>query len=104
MKAQNGSRSVAVLILNLGARWGWFVNATLWPLYSQERSPVQVLEKAGWAPWPVWTVMKSRKSRASTSVRKPDSPASSCYLLRCNTLVTKTLCSQWGRVTKLSCI
>jgi hypothetical protein len=76
MKAQNGSRSVAVLI-NLGARWGWFVNATPWPLYSQERSLVQVLEKAGWAPWPVWTVMKSRKARVSTSVRTPDRPASS---------------------------
>jgi len=39
---------------NLGTRWGWVVNATSWPLYSQERDLVPTVEKAGWAPRPVW--------------------------------------------------
>jgi len=32
-KAQTGSRNIALLFLNLGAGWGWVVNATPWPLY-----------------------------------------------------------------------
>jgi hypothetical protein len=39
MKAQRGSRGIAPLF-NLGARWGWVVNATPWPLYPQERDPI----------------------------------------------------------------
>jgi len=31
------------------------VNATPWPLYSWERYPVPIIQKAGWAPGPVWT-------------------------------------------------
>ena len=37
MQAQRGSRAIALLILNLGARGGWVSNATPWPLYPQER-------------------------------------------------------------------
>ena len=36
MKAQSGSRSIAVLFFNLGARLGWVVNATRRPLYPRE--------------------------------------------------------------------
>jgi predicted DCC family thiol-disulfide oxidoreductase YuxK len=35
-KAQMGSRSIALLFLNLGARWRWVVNVTLLPLYLRE--------------------------------------------------------------------
>jgi hypothetical protein len=28
--------------LNLGARWGWVVSATPWPLYLWERDPVPI--------------------------------------------------------------
>jgi len=35
-KAERGNRVIA-LIFNLGARWRWVVNATLWPLYPRER-------------------------------------------------------------------
>ena len=31
MKAQRGSRRIALRILNVDARWGWVVNATLLP-------------------------------------------------------------------------
>jgi hypothetical protein len=36
-KAQRGSRSIAQSFLNLGARWGWVVNATPRSLYPRER-------------------------------------------------------------------
>jgi hypothetical protein len=32
-KAQKGIRGVALLFLNLGARWEWVVNATSRPIY-----------------------------------------------------------------------
>jgi hypothetical protein len=36
MKTQRGRRSIAVIFLNLGARWGCVVNATSRPLYTRE--------------------------------------------------------------------
>jgi hypothetical protein len=33
MKTQRGSRGIAVFFFNLGARWGWMVNATPRPPY-----------------------------------------------------------------------
>jgi hypothetical protein len=38
-KAQNGG--------NLGARWGWVVNATPLPLYPREREPVPIVWRLG---------------------------------------------------------
>jgi hypothetical protein len=38
VKAQKGSS-----FFNLGARWGWVVNATPRPLYSRERDPVPII-------------------------------------------------------------
>jgi hypothetical protein len=38
MQAQGGSRGIGLLIHNLGARWGWVVNTTPWPLYPEESS------------------------------------------------------------------
>jgi hypothetical protein len=35
---------------------GWLVNATLRPLYPQEREPVPIVHGAGWAPGPVWKI------------------------------------------------
>ena len=37
MKAQSGSRDITYSFFNLGARWGWVVNATPRPLYPRER-------------------------------------------------------------------
>jgi hypothetical protein len=36
MKAQRGSRGIALLLFNLVARWGWVINATPRPLYPKE--------------------------------------------------------------------
>jgi hypothetical protein len=38
---------------NLGAGWGWLVNATPRQLYLQERDPVPMVQVVGWAPGPV---------------------------------------------------
>jgi hypothetical protein len=37
MKAQRGSRGIAILILDPGASWGWVVSTTPRPLYPGER-------------------------------------------------------------------
>jgi hypothetical protein len=47
------------------------INATLRPLYSPEREPLQVLQKAGWVRGPVW---KGAENLASTGIRSPDLP------------------------------
>jgi hypothetical protein len=67
-KAQTGIRGITLLILNLGARWGWVVNATSRPLYLRERVPVPTAEEAWWAPRAVWTSKEKRKSLAPTGV------------------------------------
>ena len=40
-KAQRGSRGAAILLLNLGARWRWVVNATIRPLHPRERPGIR---------------------------------------------------------------
>jgi len=47
---QGWSRAIYPLILNLGSRWGWVVNSTLWPLHPRERDPIPVVQEAGWTP------------------------------------------------------
>jgi len=47
MKAQRGSRGVAVLLLDLSVRMEWMVNATLWRLYAWQRDPVPIVEETG---------------------------------------------------------
>jgi hypothetical protein len=51
-----------------GARRGWVINTTPWPLYPQERAPVPIVEEAewAWAPGPVSTCME--KSMWDTSL------------------------------------
>jgi hypothetical protein len=46
MKTHSWSRSIAVLFPYLGARRGWVVNATPWPLYSQKRPGTHCI--GGW--------------------------------------------------------
>jgi hypothetical protein len=40
MMTQSGSRYIALLFFNLGARWKWVVNATPRPIYSWEKDSV----------------------------------------------------------------
>jgi hypothetical protein len=50
MKAQTRNRGMLYSFFNLGARWGWVVNATPRPLYPGERDPLPIVREAGWAP------------------------------------------------------
>jgi hypothetical protein len=52
--AHRGSRIIALLIRDLGARKGWVVSITPRPLYPRER-PVPIIKETGWAPGPIWT-------------------------------------------------
>jgi hypothetical protein len=45
-KAQRGSRGIRPHFLNLGARWGWVVNATPRPFYPWQRPGTQCI--GGW--------------------------------------------------------
>jgi hypothetical protein len=78
-----GGGGVEVMLysfFNLGARWGWMVNATPRPLYFPERDPVAIVQEARWTPGPVWT---GAENLAPTGIRSPDRPArsESLYLL-----------------------
>jgi len=48
-----GSRDVVAPILNVGSRWRWVVDVTLWPLYHREWTPV--LHRRLCRPPLVWT-------------------------------------------------
>jgi hypothetical protein len=78
---RKGRKGIALLILNLCARW-LVVNAKLRPLYPSETATRPIVQKAGSAPGPVWTDMEKRKSLGPTGVRAPHSPAHSESLYR----------------------
>jgi hypothetical protein len=56
---EGGLRYSCTLFFNLGARWGWVVNATPCLLYPRERDPVPIVKEAGWAPGLVWTCVEN---------------------------------------------
>jgi hypothetical protein len=77
-RAQRGSRGIALLILDLGARRGWVVSTTSRPLYPRERPVTHctgglVGLRAG--------LDVCEKSRP-TGIRSPDRPARSQSLYR----------------------
>jgi hypothetical protein len=49
---------MALLILNLCARWRGLVNITCRPLDCQDRTLVPNEWEAGWAPEPVWMIWR----------------------------------------------
>jgi len=78
-KTQRGSKGIAVLFLNLAARWGWVMNATLPSLYALVRDPVPIVMEAGWIPGPA---RMGTKNPAPTGIRSPDRPVCSESLYR----------------------
>jgi len=40
--------------LNLGARWGWVVNTTPWPLFPRKGALVPLVQEAEWDTVPIW--------------------------------------------------
>jgi len=69
--AQVESRGIALLILNLVARWRWVVNATPLPLLPQKRAPVPLVQKASWAPGPVRTPNHPARSESLQRLHYP---------------------------------
>jgi hypothetical protein len=59
MKAQRGVELELYSFFNLGARWGWVVNVTRWPLYPWKSGPMPIVQETGWAPAPVWMGAKN---------------------------------------------
>ena len=71
-------RGIAYSFSNLGARWGWVVNAKPRMLYPRERHLVPIVQEVGWAPKAVW---KGAENVAVPGVRSPDRPARSESIL-----------------------
>jgi hypothetical protein len=71
-----GSRGIAPLIRDIGARTEWVVSTMPLPLYPG-KDPVPIVQEAGWAPGPVWTC---EKNLAPTGIRSPDRPNTRYYL------------------------
>jgi hypothetical protein len=74
-----GNRGLGLLILNLGARWGWVVNTTARPFYPQQRAPVPIVQglrgpqdRRG-RVWRIQNFLPRRSSNPEPSTRS-DSP------------------------------
>jgi hypothetical protein len=64
---------------NLGARWGWVVNATPRLLYLRGTDPVPSVKEDGWVPSSVWT---GAENLVSIGIRSPCCSARSESLYR----------------------
>ena len=71
------------------------LDITAKPLHPRERTPVPIVQGAGWAPGPVWAIQRREKSLAPAKIRTSDRPASILlypsshalfheYVLRCH--------------------
>jgi hypothetical protein len=61
---------------------GWMVKTTLWPPYTQEKDPMLIVQKAGWAPRLVWAGAENLTSCGIRSLDRP-SRSESLYRLSC---------------------
>jgi hypothetical protein len=61
MKTYRGSRHIALLIINFGARWRCIVNFMLQALDPWEGTLVNIGVEAGWAPGRVQMYLEVRK-------------------------------------------
>jgi hypothetical protein len=82
MKAQKGSRSVALLILKLGARYGCVGQRHDLAALPPKKSTALTVQEAGWATGPVWTGVKKRKYLAPSGIRVLKHPSRSDLLYR----------------------
>jgi hypothetical protein len=79
MKASKGSRGIALLFLNLSAKWRWVVNATPQPALPLGKTQYVLYRRLGRPPGTVWM---GAENLAPTGIRSPDRPASSESLYR----------------------
>jgi len=71
MKAQKGSRGIAVLMINLGARLGWFVKATPRSIHPLERVTAHILQGAERAVVSIWMDVEERQSLTNLGFVSP---------------------------------
>jgi hypothetical protein len=45
-----GRESMSLPMLTFSTRWELMVSVVDWPLYAQERDPLNVVQETGWAP------------------------------------------------------
>ena len=60
MKAQRGSRGIALLFLDLGTEDGGGWSAPRLGRFTAGNDPVPIVRGAGWAPGPVWTILEDK--------------------------------------------
>ena len=72
LKAQRGVELYLYYCFNLGARWGWEVNATPRPLYARERDSVPIVQEVALTQGSLWT---AAENLSPTGLRSPDHPA-----------------------------
>ena len=53
--AHRESRGIALPFSDHGTREGWGVSVMPRPLFTPEKVPVPIIQKAGWSPRPIWT-------------------------------------------------
>jgi hypothetical protein len=74
-----GRKVIVLPFLDHGTRRGWGVSVTPRSLFTPEKEPVPIVQKARWAPGPVWT---GTENLASTGIRSPVHSALSQSLYR----------------------
>jgi hypothetical protein len=96
-RAQSGSRGIALLILNLGARRGWVVSTTPQPLYPRERSGTH--RTRGWVG--PRAGLEVAKNIAPAGMRSPDCPARSQSIYRLSYSAHQFLVHLWQKFGKI---
>jgi len=69
MQAHSGRKGIALLFLNLGARWRWVLNARPGRLTPGKEPRLAIVEAAGRAPGSVWAGIERRKPLFPTAFR-----------------------------------
>ena len=59
MKAQRGSRGIALLFLQPGWKRGWMGKATPRPPHPREGDPIRIVQQAGWVSGPACSLQQS---------------------------------------------
>ena len=77
-KTQRGSRGIAPLFFNLGARWGGW-SAPRPGRFTSWKDPIPIVQLAGWTSEPVWT---GAENLVATGIRSSDRPVRSESLYR----------------------
>lgn len=83
-RALAGSRSVAILTLQLYAKWGWWIRPWLGRFTPRKMDSEPIVLEAGWAAEYAWMNVEKRQLLAPVAARTPKRPmhSESLYRLR----------------------